>query len=53
MFLSVLYAIFAILLFLSYATDNQSDKGEESDSDSRTKPLADHRQQFITIGEPA
>mmetsp|Transcript_12308 Transcript_12308/g.18054 ORF Transcript_12308/g.18054 Transcript_12308/m.18054 type:complete len:255 (-) Transcript_12308:104-868(-) len=50
MFLSALYAIFAILLFLSYASDNPTQNHGEGD-DSHSKPLtSDHRhQQFIQI----
>mmetsp|Transcript_30281 Transcript_30281/g.34518 ORF Transcript_30281/g.34518 Transcript_30281/m.34518 type:complete len:242 (+) Transcript_30281:269-994(+) len=51
MFLSALYAVFAILLFLSYASDNPSQNNHSEGDDPRAKPLTnDHRhQQFITI----
>lgn len=49
MFLSVLYITFAVLLFLAYASDSPSSLSLHSEEDSRAKPLADHRQQFITI----
>jgi len=51
MFLSALYAIFAILLFLSYASDNPSQHNHVEGDDSRAKPRTnDHRHsQFITI----